>query len=70
MAQLGMRGDEVLEAERAEGSAVVGDQRDRDDLTRVGVGQMVDELGAVEHGFGLREGEFDTGDGVLLVRGG
>ena len=69
MAQLGMGRDEVLEAERAERSAVVGDQRDRDDLTRDGVGQVIDELGAVEHGLGLREGKFDTGDRVVLVRG-
>src|SRR5690625_6896645 len=48
MTQLGMGGDEVLEAERPEGAAVVGDQRDGDDLTRAGVGQVIDELGAVE----------------------
>ncbi|MDU2072119.1 MAG: hypothetical protein E7E80_05965 [Cutibacterium avidum] len=70
MAQLGMGRDGVLEAERTERSAVVGDHRDRDDLTRGGVSQAIDELGAVEHGLALREGTFDTGDDVVLVRGG
>lgn len=41
MTQLGPLADEALEEERTERAAVVRDQRDGDDLTGVGVGQVL-----------------------------
>lgn len=69
MARLGVCGGEVLEPERAELSAVVGDQSDQEDLTGIGIGEVVDQPKIFGHGFGLSQGEFDPDDGVVLVRG-
>lgn len=63
-------GDEVLEPERAKRPTVVGDQRDRDDLTGLWISEVADQGHAAEHGFSLGEGEFDPGDRVVLVRRG
>ena len=43
------------------------DEGDRDDLAGVGIGQVLDEGDRAEEPLGLGEGEFDRGDGVVLV---
>ncbi len=52
--ELRVCGDEVLEAERPERPCVVGDQRDRNDLASLRIGEVIDERDAIEHRFGLR----------------
>lgn len=54
MTQLGMGRDAVFEPERAQRSTVVGDQRDRNDLTSLGISQVIDQADAIEHRFSLR----------------
>ncbi len=40
----------------------------RDDLTRGGIRQVIDEFGPVEQGFSLGQGQLDPGNRVVLVR--
>lgn len=54
MTQLGMDRDAVFEPERAQRSTVFGDQRDRNDLTSLGISQVIDQADSIEHRFSLR----------------
>ena len=67
--QLGVVEDELLEPERAERSAIVGDDRhDRQDLPGldIDVAQVAERV--AEHGLEVSQREFDRVDGVELVR--
>lgn len=52
MVQLGPSSEEVLELEPAERLRIIGAQRDRDDLTGLGIGEVIDQSDAAEHGVG------------------
>lgn len=64
MVQLRTSSDEGLEPEAAECSCVVGDQRDRGDLTGLGIGEVIDQPDVAGYGVGFGQGEFDPGEGV------
>jgi hypothetical protein len=68
VAQLGPSGYEGAEAERAERTAVVGDEGDRHDLAGILIGPC-STSGYAEQPLALGQGELDGGDRVVLVGG-
>ncbi|MEU6341897.1 hypothetical protein ABZ883_13245 [Streptomyces sp. NPDC046977] len=68
--QLGPGGDERLEPERGERTAVVGDDGDERLDRAVGVARSNLLQRPAAQQFGLIDGEFGGGDGVMLVCGG
>ena len=66
--QFGVLVDEAGEAPGLEAAAVVGHDRYRAYLARLGVGQML-EQGTAEQSLGLGQGDVDGRDRVVLVLG-